>query len=284
LAALHPEDRSRVLQEWCDTAASGGEFACEYRVRTPDGQVSWVSGGALALRDSTGAITGYLGSVIDITERKRAEEQQVLLINELNHRVKNTLATVQAIAAQTLRAAKTDPTVQHRLESRLIALSDAHSILTQENWEGAEIHRIVAQALKPHANPERIRIEGPPLRLSPRSALAIAMGIHELATNAVKYGALSNATGQVSVVWTVDATVPVTLRLEWKESGGPRVSRPRRVGFGSRLIERSVAHDLDGEAKIDFRPEGLVCTITGRIEPLESERVQARKSSSHRES
>jgi PAS domain S-box-containing protein len=270
IEALHPDDRNRVENEWHEAANSARPFASEYRFRTPAGQVAWLKGSAVALRDGSGRVTDYIGSVIDITERKRAEEQQLLLINELNHRVKNTLATVQAIAAQTMRGAKIDPSVQESLEARLIALSNAHSILTQENWEGAELRRVIAQALEPHASPERLRLEGPRVRLVPRSAVAVAMGMHELATNAAKYGALSNGTGQVAVTWTVDASVPALLRLEWKESGGPRVTAPRRRGFGSRLIEKNLAHDLDGRAKIHFHSEGVACTIVSRLQSAEA--------------
>jgi two-component sensor histidine kinase len=203
----------------------------------------------------------------DLIERKDAELRQQLLINELNHRVKNMLATVQAIAAQTFRGEGTDPNARDAFESRLIALANAHNILTEESWEGAEIHDIMARVLEAHAGSERLRVQGPPIRLSPKAALAIAMGLHELATNAVKYGAFSNDTGQVAVTWTVDGPSPGTLHLQWSESGGPAVKPPSRKGFGSRLIERNLAHDLNGQAKIEYRREGIVCTITSILDP-----------------
>jgi two-component sensor histidine kinase len=200
------------------------------------------------------------------SEALRQEHQSNrVLINELNHRVKNTLATVQAIAAQTLRGANVDPAVREALESRLMALSNAHSTLTSHRWEGAEIQQIIAQAVAPHTTPDRIRLDGPPIRLPPRSALAIAMGMHELATNAVKYGSLSNGSGLVSIAWSVDDGSPRKLRLQWHESGGPPVTSPRRRGFGSRLIERNLAHDLDGSATISFQSDGVICTITGEV-------------------
>src|SRR5262249_11435885 len=154
------------------------------------------------------------------------EARQQLLVNELNHRVKNTLATVQSIAAQTFRAAGIDPGVREKFEERLVVLSKAHNILTQESWEGAEIEDGIAQALEAHAGPERIRTQGLPLRLSPKAALAIAMGMHELATNAVKYGALSNEVGSIAVTWAVEDPKPGTLCLRWAETGGPRVRVP----------------------------------------------------------
>ena len=199
--------------------------------------------------------------------RKQAELHQQSLINELNHRVKNTLTTVQAIAAQTFRCSTTAPNLLEGFEARLIALSNAHTILTQSNWEGADIRDVVARAVQPHAGSERIRVHGPSIRLSPKAALAIAMGMHELATNAVKYGALSNETGQVAVTWSIEGAKPGALKLVWSESGGPPVGKPEHKGFGSRSIERNLAHDLDGQARINYRADGVVCTITSPLQP-----------------
>jgi two-component sensor histidine kinase len=209
------------------------------------------------------AVSDAIASTSEALLRERQSNR--LLIDELNHRVKNTLATVQAIAAQTLRNAKADPTLQEAFEARLMALSRAHDALSSESWTGADLRDIVAQILQPHVAAGRIRIEGPPVRLSPRSALAIAMGMQELATNAAKYGALSNDSGRVSITWSVDQGSPATLSLRWEESGGPRVSPPARRGFGTRLIERNLARDLDGEAVIRFESSGIVCTLKGKV-------------------
>ncbi len=200
----------------------------------------------------------------DITERKKADEQRTLLINELNHRVKNTLATVQSIASQTLRNAETALGAKEALEARLIALARAHDVLTRESWEGAELKDIVTQALAPYTNLEesRLAIGGPEVRLSPRVALALSMALQELTTNAVKYGALSNGTGRVDVLWSVEPAEPWSrLHLRWQESGGPRVQVPTRLGFGSRLIERSLARELNGDVRVEFRPEGVLCKV-----------------------
>jgi PAS domain S-box-containing protein len=200
----------------------------------------------------------------DITDRKKAEEQRTLLIHELNHRVKNTLATVQSIAAQTLRNAGTMQDAKEALEGRLMALARAHDVLTTESWEGAELKDIVAQALAPYRSfgEDRLTIAGPKVRLSPRIALALSMALQELTTNAVKHGALSNATGKVHVVWDVERTEPGSrLHLRWQETGGPPVLPPTRQGFGSRLIERSLARELNGDVRIEFRPEGILCTV-----------------------
>ncbi|WP_262296400.1 PAS domain-containing sensor histidine kinase [Microvirga sesbaniae] len=200
----------------------------------------------------------------DISERRRAEEQRTLLIHELNHRVKNTLATVQSIASQTLRNAASMRDAKEALEGRLIALARAHDVLTRESWEGAELQEIVAQAVAPYASrgEDRLHLSGPEVRLSPRMALALAMALQELATNAVKYGALANATGEVRVSWDVEQVSPSPrLHLRWEETGGPPVQPPGRRGFGSRLIERSLSQELNGVAQIAFRPAGIVCSV-----------------------
>ncbi len=196
----------------------------------------------------------------DTTERKRWEEHQRLLINELNHRVKNTLATVQSIASQTLRNASSTHDAKNAVEERLLALSRAHDVLTRENWDGADMRAIVAEAVEPYSNPgeDRLHLTGKRVRLPPRMALALAMALHELATNAVKYGALSNETGEVCIDWRDGDG---RLHLTWRETGGPPVRAPSRRGFGTRLIERSLASDLDGEVRIAFEPAGLVCSV-----------------------
>lgn len=211
-----------------------------------------------------GQVSGIFIEGSDVTARVRAAEYQQLLLNELNHRVKNTLATVQSIVSQTLRNAPTPPEARALIEQRMIALSRAHDVLTREKWEGADLHAIIDQALTPFREPEndRFHVRGPKLRLSPRMALDLAMALHELATNAVKYGALSNASGTVELTWEVDdGSPPPRLKLRWQERGGPPVEAPGRRGFGTRLIERSLAQDLGGEARIEFEPSGIVCTI-----------------------
>ncbi|MDQ0135099.1 PAS domain S-box-containing protein [Neorhizobium galegae] len=214
------------------------------------------------LRDADGKVIGLVGVSVEITERKRIEERLQLMVNELNHRVKNTLATVQAIASQTLRGG--DPIVRQNLERRLMALAAAHDVLTRENWEGADIDDVVNGALAPfgEGGDYRFAVSGPSLRLLPRAALALAMGLHELTTNALKYGALSTLAGQVAINWQVVEGAKPLLRLTWTESGGPLVVAPSRRGFGVRLIERSLAQDLGGNASVIFdQPAGIVGTI-----------------------
>ncbi|MFC4173182.1 sensor histidine kinase [Microvirga sp. GCM10011540] len=208
-----------------------------------------------------GEMVGAVLIAVDITERKRGEERQRLLTNELNHRVKNTLATVQAIVSQTLRSSPSKDDAQIAVEQRLKALARAHDVLTREHWQGAGLHDIVADAIEPFGAYEgRFHCGGPEVRLMPGMALAIAMALQELATNATKYGALSSAEGEVHLTWSVtEASGAPRLQLQWEERGGPPVSPPLTRGFGTRLIERSLAHDLDGSADIDFAPTGVVC-------------------------
>ena len=203
-----------------------------------------------------------------LVQERRGAEHQRLLINELNHRVKNTLATVQSISAQTLRTADNKEEAREALEMRLLALSRAHDVLTRESWEGADLVEVISRALEPYQvlGERRFTIKGPPVRLTPRMSLALAMALHELATNAVKYGALSNKAGTVEVSWTTqNGAAPPRLSLRWSESGGPPVVAPRRRGFGSRLIERSLAQDLDGQVEIAFPPTGVVCTVDAPV-------------------
>jgi two-component sensor histidine kinase len=209
-----------------------------------------------------------LGAAIErlrvVDELRSAVKDKDLLINELNHRVKNTLTTVQSIASQTLRNAPTIDHASSAIESRLIALSRVHNILTVQSWAAVELHDVVGQAVEPYRSrwEDRIHVQGPKVQVSPRMALALAMALQELATNAVKYGALSNGVGQVMVRWKLNGpSLPRRLHLRWVESKGPPVQKPARRGFGTRLIERSLAQDLDGEARIEFAPAGVVCSV-----------------------
>ncbi len=216
------------------------------------------------VKDANGRITGASKIARDITERKRAEQQRTLLINELNHRVKNTLATVQSLAMQTLRNTERSEDARALFESRLSALSRAHDLLTQENWEGASLAETVERALSPFRTPaQRIRTQGSFVRLTPSQALALSIALHELATNAAKYGALSGEIGMVDVVWS---SGDGAFRLSWTESGGPPVKTPTRSGFGSRLIQRSLAAELGGSAVIEYRPQGVFAEINAPIE------------------
>jgi PAS domain S-box-containing protein len=262
-----PDDLERHTKAFFDAFQARTGFHCETRVMDKTGQVRWLRCEGVPRFDDAQRFLGYTGCNVDITESKIAEERRDLLINELNHRVKNTLATVQSIASQTLRNSETAREAKAAIEGRLIALSRAHDVLTRENWEGADLYEIVAQAVAPYSSQgeDRLHLEGPKVRLSPRTALSLAMMLQELATNAVKYGALSNASGEIRIIWHIEKGRPAHLHLRWDESGGPPVQVPSRRGFGTRLIERSLAQELGGDVQIAFAPTGVVCTVNAPL-------------------
>jgi two-component system CheB/CheR fusion protein len=207
-----------------------------------------------------GQVLSIVKTVRNITERRRARFQREILLNELNHRVKNTLATVQSIATQTLRNESTLEAFRENFGARLIALSKSHDLLTRKNWEGASLHGLLMQECEPYQadGAPRFEIVGDDLQVPPRMALALGMVFHELTTNAAKYGALSVPAGRIDVSWNLHERDGQTyLHLQWTETGGPRVEKPRRSGMGSRLMKHGLAHELGGEARIDFDPSGV---------------------------
>jgi len=217
------------------------------------------------LHDATGRLVGAINMLVDISDRKRAEARQRALIDELNHRVKNTLATVQSLAGQTARHAETVDDFVPRFEARLVALARAHDLLSRRHWENAPLAALAREVLAPLADgaPEQFQIEGPSIDLSPRTALSITMALNELATNAAKYGALSVGAGALSLTWRiVEAAGGRTLALEWREENGPPVTPPTRRGFGTRLLERCIEGDLAGELDLVFDPAGVRCSMS----------------------
>lgn len=209
-----------------------------------------------------GEINGIFVQGHDVTERKRFERHQQLLLGELNHRVKNTLAIVQSLTHQSFHAAVPAPDAIRRFEGRLEALAEAHNLLTRGNWESTSIEDVVVSALAPFCSEDRRAIDGPNVQIAPKTAVSLALALHELATNAAKYGALSNEKGRISVGWTV---MGEELQLTWQEAGGPPVVPPDRRGFGTRMIERTLAAEFGGRAELEFRPEGVRCTVTARM-------------------
>lgn len=271
--ALHPDGTPYRTDEYpiARTILRGEEVEQEELLcRHADGRIVHLSVSSTPVFNTNEDEGFAVCAFYDITERKRAEEHQALLINELNHRVKNTLATVQSIAAQSFREAEASgeagriALTRAAFEARLFALARAHDVLTQENWESAGLADIVDQAVAPHRGVDYhvFITDGPNLRVTPQMALSLSMALHELCTNAVKYGALSRPGGHVRIAWSaiVRPTGP-HLRLVWQERGGPRVQPPTRRGFGTRLIERGVARELSGEVDLSYHPDGVTCTI-----------------------
>jgi PAS domain S-box-containing protein len=216
------------------------------------------------LRDAREQVIGCMVMLTDIADRKRAEEHQQVLLAELSHRVKNTLASVQAIATQTLRNAVSLEAFGAAFSGRLQALALAHGVLTETGWSEAELGELIRQSLAPYlaSHGDRVRLSGPPIYLPPRQVVVMTLMMHELAVNAAKYGALSNDDGRVGIGWTVERDGEHRLlRLHWAETGGPPVAPPERQGFGTTLIGRSIGHELDGQATFRYHPQGLACEL-----------------------
>jgi two-component sensor histidine kinase len=221
---------------------------------------------ALAITIGIGAVLLAIGLTFAIgmaARIARGETLLALMVNELNHRVKNTLATVQSIAAQTFRNAADPADATRKFDERLRALGDAHNVLSEKRWANANMREVVQSALAPFAaqDSRRVHASGPDVHLSPRCALMTSMVLHELATNAAKYGALSTSGGRVFVDWNPVGADNNSVRLVWRESGGPPVERAVTKGFGSRLIEQGFPAQLRGRAVLDYQPGGLVCTL-----------------------
>ena len=224
------------------------------------------------IKDEAGKVTNIFVQGSDVTERVRAENHQRLLVNELNHRVKNTLASVQSIVMQTLRGNGTKEEAGAAIGARILAMSRAHDILTHENWDGADLLAIVTSSVESFDGPgrDRFRIKGPAIRMGPRAALSISLALHELATNAVKYGALSNEAGFVFIEWTLTPGADTKLfELVWREQGGPPAPVSDRKGFGSRLILRVLPMELGGEAAIRYAESGLVFSLKANLSAID---------------
>ena len=221
-----------------------------------------------------GSVSGAVITVTDITERKRAQEQQQVVNRELSHRMKNVLAIVQAITTQTMRNATDLASARDTLDARLIALSRAHDILLNVETDGAEMHALAMAALSLHDDqqPGRFTIDGPAVAVGETATVSLTLMLHELATNAAKYGALSTPEGSVSLTWDIlqDSTPP-GFCLRWVERGGPRVIPPTRTGFGSRLIQRGLSGASDGKVELLYEPDGVICTITASMAEIEGQ-------------
>ncbi len=264
---LYWPDGTPMPHETCPMAIALTEnraiHGAEAVAERPDGTRVPFLAYPVPLRNDAGEVVGAVNMLVDITERKVAEDHRQLLLNELNHRVKNTLATVQSIAAHSFRRDASSEGYRW-FEGRLIALSKAHDVLSRENWQAADLREVIEQAVAPFqvSGRERFITQGPAQRLRPKQALALAMALHELCTNAAKYGALSSDTGQVCITWQLASrNQEPTLQLHWEEIGGPPVTAPVRKGFGSRLLEGGLAGELDAEVRLAYLTDGVVCDI-----------------------
>jgi PAS domain S-box-containing protein len=253
---------AKTIAEFTGGSADGVDIAC----RRKDGSQFWATIFITPVHDAQGVVVQHFASVIDQTKHEQEREHLRFLLDELNHRTQNTLATVQAIAAQTLRGVA-ERSVYDAFEGRILALSKAHTLLGREHWNAVNLRDVLDQILEPFglndARVARFSVAGDEVRLQPKAALTLAMVFHELATNAAKYGALSNGdAGHVELGWQVETAQPDDrMHLQWRERGGPPVTAPTRRGFGSRLIAEGLAQDLDGDVQLQHDPAGLVCSI-----------------------
>jgi PAS domain S-box-containing protein len=257
---LYRPDGSYLPHDQCPMAVTLKEGravrGAEAIAERPDGSRVWFTPYPTPLTDPSGKMVGAVNMLVDITARKQAEQQQKLLVDEVNHRAKNTLATVQSLIAQTMRPDIGD--FRRTLQARVQALSRAQDQLSRRNWNDADFGEVVRAGLAPFLGEGRIALGGEPVRLPPRAALLLSMAFHELGTNAQRHGALSQPGGSVDLSWRVDDDV---LHVKWHEQGGPPVHVPAQPGFGTRVIERGIEAELRGRAAIEFAPSGVRCAI-----------------------
>jgi PAS domain S-box-containing protein len=256
--SVDPADRSRLMRLREEARANYSSIQGEVRFRRPDKTLRILTLAGRPRFDA-GKFAGHVGIMSDVTDAREAERRQKLLVDELNHRVKNTLATVQSLVRLTLQDYDVPTDAERAVTERLVALSEAHNVLSRANWEDADLSDLVGKVTDPYAGSGRIALAGPHVRVSPRTAIALGMGLHELVNNSAKHGALSSPTGRVGLSWARNADA---VELEWRERGGPRVSEPRLSGFGTRLLGRGLAAELGRPAEMTFAPEGLTCRIS----------------------
>lgn len=266
-AYLYPEDLPEIQAAIDKAIESKSLFEFEHRVRQADGTTGWTLSRALPVLDENGDIVEWFGAATDITQRKSADDLQSVINREMSHRLKNTLAMVQAIASQTLRPSG-DRHLVEALEKRIQAMSSAHDILFDRYWQKAPIRSLIESTLQRIVPSERLDLEGPGVNIGPKGALSLSLVLHELATNAVKYGALSNDIGRVNLSWFIDETAEQPeFRLVWKELGGPPVQAPDRKGFGSKLIRMGLIGT--GGVDISYETSGFRAEMTALLHQLQ---------------
>jgi two-component sensor histidine kinase/PAS domain-containing protein len=258
--AMYPEDR-QLLGGYHAVTDKQDSFPAEYRILKPDGQICWLAGyGHVLDRQPNGKAHRVIHVATDITERKAAEAHQRFLLQELSHRSKNLLTIVQSIANQSLRNSKDQKDFQNRFNGRLGGLAASNDLLARGDWRGSSLRKLIEFQLAPFIDlsSPQLEIHGPEVTLVADASQAIGLALHELATNAVKYGALSSSQGHLSVSWAVDQPPGVGgLKLEWRERGGPLVIQPKDKGFGHIVIKSMIEQAVRGTVEIDFAEEGL---------------------------
>jgi PAS domain S-box-containing protein len=270
LARVHPDDREGLKTLVSSIGPGNPSYAANFRYLRPDGRETWLEETSKAEFDGAGHLVRLEGLMLDITERKRAEERQKVLIAELDHRIKNVLARVASVAMQTREGSSSMDQFVKTLDGRIQSMAAAHSLLSQARWTGVGLTDLVRDQLSPYSREANVDISGPDVMLNAATTQAIAMTLHELATNAAKYGALSTPDGQVSVLWKslVGGDEAEKLIIEWREAGGPIVKAPPRSGFGTSLIRDLIPHELGGTVDLLFGSDGARCRIEAPLERL----------------
>jgi PAS domain S-box-containing protein len=257
-AMIHPDDWEKLRHAYENAANSDGHFNAEIRGILPDGRIQWCDVTATGIFSTDGKLIHLSGVVVNITDRKEAEERQALLAREVDHRAKNTLAVVQAI----VRLTRSGSIVHYirSVEGRIRALAHTHNLLSESRWAGADLHKLVAEEMAPYRTGSAAKVvdKGQPVTLPPATAQAVAMVLHELGTNAAKYGALSSPQGSVDLGWELRENYLV---LRWSEANGPKVVCPKTFGFGTKIINSTVGSQAGGKVELDWRESGLHCTI-----------------------
>lgn len=261
----HPDHIDRVVARVQRSWETGSPWEDTFPLRRADGAWRWFLSRALPVRDDDGHVVRWFGTNTDITEIREAEERQKKLLDELNHRVKNTLAVVQSVTGQTLRTAPSAADLETALNTRLLALSRSHDLLSREHWQGADLEELIRETVLPQVpdgDASRLAIGGPAVRLGSAAAVTLGMVFHELAANAIRHGAFSVDVGRIAVEWRLDFRGGETPAVEitWTESGGPEIkSPPQRRGLGARLIEGGLTHEFGAEVKLEFPARGFRC-------------------------
>jgi PAS domain S-box-containing protein len=267
-ARVHKDERARFLALVRGLRPESPSFDASFRFIRPDGREIWLEQTAKGEFDAAGRLARLKGLTLDITERKRAEEHQDRLTAELDHRIKNVLARVAVVAKQTREGSSTMDQFVWALEGRIQSMAAAHSLLSLSRWHGVGLADLVRDQLAPYATGANVTVSGPNIMLSVAATQALAMVLHELVTNAAKYGALSTPNGRVSVSWEQSSGngAGETVTIAWRESGGAPVVSPSRFGFGTNLIRELIPHELGGSVELAFGPQGVNCVIEVPVE------------------
>jgi PAS domain S-box-containing protein len=256
-ALIHPDDWGTLREVARGMAEGARTQQTEFRVLRPNGEIRWCIGTAAASTDDAGKVMRVSGVSVDITDRKEADERQILLAREVDHRARNALAVIQSIIRLT-HAKSVDDYVQ-AIEGRIKALSRAHTLLSDSRWNGADLGTLVAEEMAPYRAGDRIHCDGPDISLQPATAQGLALALHELATNAAKHGALSSPAGKVGLDWQLQGDA---LALNWTENGGPPLTEPSARNFGLKVIAASIEQQLGGKVAFDWNPAGLRCKVS----------------------